>query len=255
MSLKPLILQKSRDALMKQSAFRLSILGKDETLTKDGIEIILKFFDKKLVKENRFDINSTKDPLAPPFDQNLYVSKIYNYHVLINKFMQLEGHVLFSSEDSSYQQDKPLEGSDFNIISKILEDFDGKGIAYYNCGKKSGCSQMHKHIQYAPLQNNPLIDAMKNDKKLPFEYYKKDVDMYDPRCIMNVYSELLKNVTSTTDHNFIVSCGIAVVVPRHNRLNKYGDIINCVAIAGNVLVPDEERVEVKNDPFSLFYDI
>jgi ATP adenylyltransferase/5',5'''-P-1,P-4-tetraphosphate phosphorylase II len=73
----------------------------------------------------------------------------------------------------------PLNLSDCHAMAQVLAGHEYVRIAYYNnynnynnynSGVTAGCSQLHKHIQFAPLPHNPLLDAYRPRAGLPWQY-------------------------------------------------------------------------------------
>jgi len=100
------------------------------------------------------------DPFAPPLEEDLVVEhNLTEKHSLIfNKFPVTKNHVLIITKDFEHQS-AALNSDDMQAIvltMKIVEN----GFIFYNCGKNSGASQVHKHVQCFPETNFPT-------KKLP----------------------------------------------------------------------------------------
>jgi len=72
--------------------------------------------------------------------------------------MHKPGHIVVSAHDRQNVQEKPLCKYDFVDIENLINSF-GTGAAYYTSGLESGCTQLHKHLQFTPLPEMPLLNA------------------------------------------------------------------------------------------------
>ena len=170
MSLKNLILSQSKIAIDKKSAFSLNLTSAPRIVKDFNIGFLFKYYNPDLTEAISKPPQKYKvDPLLPPFDPNLFITQTEANYFLVNKFMHMPGHIVISSKDPKDQQGQPATLKDFIDIEKILNSFQC-GIAYYNSGIESGCTQLHKHLQFAPLTKTPLLDAMAEKRKLPFVY-------------------------------------------------------------------------------------
>ncbi|GJJ06356.1 hypothetical protein Clacol_000547 [Clathrus columnatus] len=115
------------------------------------------------------------DPFAPPYETQLYIGELEEdeekYVVLLNKFSVVPRHFLLVSKEYR-SQTSPLSPSDLLQSYWLLlaaKQIDQSLIAFYNCGDASGASQLHKHIQFIPIEGD-----------LPIEKLAKLVDIGKP---------------------------------------------------------------------------
>lgn len=249
-SLKEKVFEAAKNALEHEAAFFIDARESPRIVTDNGIDFEFRTFNFNLKSLPKPNEKPQKDPLLPPFDDYLFVGNIFRRNIIINKFMIEIGHVVISSENPNDTQGMQLDLDDFQAISYFMNEFNC-GICYYNCGEKSGCSQGHKHIQYAPLDHLPLLTAMKEGKALPYEYKSIPLTDYSPKAIEDAYLELIKFYSH--DNNFIVGQGCAVIVPRREARNRVNLLVNCLGVCGILFELPESKVDVK--PFQLLYDV
>lgn len=258
MSLRSLIESKSRTALQNKSAFYLIAQDRSMFVRDCGVDFQFQFYDMKLLnffsKKSKNNTNK-RDPLLPPFCSDLHVCDIGDHHVLINKFMQRICHVVLSSKDKDAKQGDDLFGSDFVILGKMLEEYEGKGIAYYNAGINSGASQKHKHLQFMPNIEGNVLNAMGDNANLPFVYHALKLRNMKPKEIKDAYKELCLMGSFDKQHNsynFMISNNIAAYVPRTRSLSKNHVLINSISMSGILSI--WEWNPPKN-PMSLLSDV
>lgn len=260
MSLKEQILSTAQKALKAKSAFPLYISRYDK-VNDQGFTFIFHYYDSKLKEYLNVLPTERKDnPLLPPFDPNLHVCDLTNgsrHHVIINKYMQCEGHIVLSSMDKEAKQGSKLTLQDFKAFEEIFQNFNDEGMLYYNSGLNSGCSQLHKHLQYTPVEELPILDAM-IDKKLPIYYHVLDVEKTKANKMLSVYNELLKlskNDPIHDSYNFIISRGKAFYIPRKKSFHKSGMVLNSFAISGNFSMWEDSDQSIKNQALSILEDV
>jgi ATP adenylyltransferase/5',5'''-P-1,P-4-tetraphosphate phosphorylase II len=160
------------------------------------------------------------------------------------------GHVVISSAVRSASQGDPLDLSDCDALAQVWRGFGERGLLYYNAGVLSGCSQLHKHMQFAPLSECPLIDAMGRGEKLPYRYYAEKVDAKDGEAILSVYEQLRKVADWNGDYNFVISNGIAALVPRREPIYK-GLIVNGIGVAGHLMLWVGQNHSAETEPLDI----
>jgi ATP adenylyltransferase len=97
-----------------------------------------------------------------PFDPRMQVFRVGSaHHLLLNKFSVVENHSLLITDTFEWQHDHMSLG-DFAALACLFRH-GLTFLAFYNCGKDSGASQPHRHIQFLPLpmpHGLPLDDAV-----------------------------------------------------------------------------------------------
>ena len=254
MSLKKIILKQAKKALDAKSAYLLTYPDRTRIVTEFNVPFIYKQYNTKLLNSiSNPPQKYKKDPLLPPFDDNIYVTSTDTNYILINKFMQVPGHIVLSSKDPNEEQGNPLNRGDFIDMEKILSSFE-YGIAYYNSGLKSGCSQLHKHTQFTPLEKTPLFDAMKKKMKLPFVYRVEHFNnKIDANSIESAYKQLVKNLPSDC-FNFIVDKKCACVIPRIKEMDRNGIVVNSIVMSGTITTWPEIDPSVYKHPMKTVLD-
>ncbi|KAK1590758.1 ATP adenylyltransferase [Colletotrichum navitas] len=85
-------------------------------------------------------------------------------HVLsFNKFCAYRPHLMLVTADGRRRQFEALDGADLGAAREVLMGLHRRGggggggggvgqeyLAIFNCGKKGGCSRLHKHMQVIP---------------------------------------------------------------------------------------------------------
>ncbi|KAI0254039.1 ATP adenylyltransferase-domain-containing protein [Lactifluus subvellereus] len=115
-------------------------------------------------KEKRTDV------FKPPYNPNLYVGELQDegegteYVVLLNKYSVVEEHFLMVTKEFQ-SQTSPLYPCDLVQAYLLLRAARKVGkhlFAFYNCGDRSGASQLHKHLQFLPIQDEdgPPIERL-----------------------------------------------------------------------------------------------
>ena len=254
MSLKRDILKQAKIALDSKSAYLLTYTDRTKIVKENNVPFIYKQYNTQLLNSiSNPPQKYKKDPLLPPFDDNLLVKATDTNYIIKNKFMQVPGHVVMSSKDPSEDQGNPLNHGDFLDIEKILTSFEN-GIAYYNSGLKSGCSQLHKHTQFTPLEKTPLFDAMKKEMKLPFLYRVEHFNnKITANSIESAYKQLIKNLPADC-FNFIVDKTCACVVPRIKEFDRNGIVINSIVMSGTITTWPDIDPKVLEHPMRTVLD-
>lgn len=260
MSLKQKILDCAKIALNSKNAFHL-FLPKIDITNDHGLKFIFHYYDSSLLKYISTRPTERRDsPLVPPFDPDLYVCDLTegaHHHLIINKFMQCEGHIVLSSIDKNAKQGSDLDIRDFNAFEQVFQSFNDEGMLYYNSGLNSGCSQLHKHLQYTPIKELPMLDAM-IDKKVPIHYHILDIDKITAERMMDAYNELLhmsKNDPPHDSYNLIISKGKAFYIPRKECQHKTGIVINSFSMSGNFSIFQWSDPLIKKEPLSIIKEV
>ena len=94
-----------------------------------------------------------KSPFLRPIENGILICALSETHnLLFNKFNVMKNHVLICTKYFE-SQEEPLTQIDLDAVQQVLSAFesdvgDEKGsLAFFNCGKNSGFSQPHKHVQ------------------------------------------------------------------------------------------------------------
>jgi ATP adenylyltransferase/5',5'''-P-1,P-4-tetraphosphate phosphorylase II len=258
MGLSGLVLARAREAISKRAAFRLFLSGSPQTRLDCGVQFIFHEYNASLLASlSNPPQKYAKDPLLPPFDAHLHVTDLPGHHVLVNKFMHEPGHIVLSSIDPSAAQGAPLGRADFGALSAVLTSF-GTGVGYYNCGIESGCTQLHKHIQFAPLAQAPLFDAMAARQALPFVYRSTEMAGMRPEDIRDAYLRLIDEAGVGADgaqYNFIVRNARAALVPRRKAQHPCGILVNSIGMCGQLSVWEWSDPIIMKRPMSVIADL
>jgi ATP adenylyltransferase/5',5'''-P-1,P-4-tetraphosphate phosphorylase II len=165
------------------------------------------------------------------------------------------GHLVISSADPRATQEEHLNLSDCHALSQLITGTDGKGLAYYNCGLETGCSQMHKHMQYAPLTHNPVFEAMKRGVTLPWRYFTRRLGDFQPADILKAYRECLEAAKHKGSYNVAIADGVLAMVPRRLSYHAWGVSLNALGVCGHIFAYEDGNQLVEQKPFQLFTDL
>ncbi|KAF8197845.1 ATP adenylyltransferase-domain-containing protein [Pholiota molesta] len=244
------------------------------------------------------DKQKLSDPFSPPYSNNLYIGDLKDeesqeeFTILLNKYSIVPQHFLMVTKEFK-PQTSPLSPSELVQAYSILSAARKGGrrfFAFYNCGKNSGASQAHKHIQFLPLLNNedgpPLeLTARKAQISFPDRPFSlnhlsfanhcfrlpSQIHTYGPEqlemALAQAFLQLLDLAISTIRHdeayppgtpsyNVILTLEHLYIVPRSKDeyiLKETGEKIsvNALGFAGMMLVKNDEELEaVKKESMS-----
>lgn len=156
-----------RESLKARTSFMLFQKSKEKIVLDEGFHFCIHYFDEtNYVHHNGVQKHeSSKEPLLPPYPPHCFVSHLTNnsanHYCFINLYQTSLGHIVISCANPSSKQTENLNKSDCTALSQVIQGYNRTGIAYFNYGLESGCSQMHKHMQYTTLTYNPIFNEMK----------------------------------------------------------------------------------------------
>ncbi|RKP26510.1 HIT-like domain-containing protein [Syncephalis pseudoplumigaleata] len=111
-----------------------------------------------------------------PYDRALLVEELKEHVVLLNKYCVIPGHIILATK-AFVPQTNPPDVADFTAVWYCMRRAQTRPfITFYNCGKESGASQPHKHLQLLPMEsddiNSPpifkLIEQVPSHPDVPF---------------------------------------------------------------------------------------
>ena len=263
-------IQCAKNCLNAKTAFRLILQNKDKIVFDKNIPFLFHYYDSQIYTHHKpVERHETNDPLLPPYPPFREVihlqEKKANHYVFINILMVALGHVVISSANPRSFQGEPLNISDCSALSQVIQGFNNEGIAYYNCGVNSGCSQMHKHVQFVPYTNNPLFSAMtKNciksevllNEKFNFQNYSFPLKNYSPHEILNGYNQLLEKSKWKGDYNFLVTNNKAILIPRKCANHPIYDVnISSLDLAGHFFIWENDNKNILKEPLKIIHDV
>lgn len=248
-----------------------------EILEENNIPFIIRIVDnlnrkdKAKKKQNKTQKKNPNFNPFLPYEKNLFVGDISDTHlVILNKYNVVDHHCLIITRAFESQNDL-LNYNDFYALWTLLKQI--KGLGFYNCGRLSGASQPHKHLQLIPeffadsIHNIPFNSLILNhrefEKKVSINTLKYNHRiMYFHPSILNknveeiakitteYYRQILRdlgiesiNNKAAKDYNLLITQAWIKVVPRSQE--KYGSIsINSLGFAGAFLVRNEEQLQI-----------
>ncbi|KAI9292887.1 HIT-like protein [Neoconidiobolus thromboides FSU 785] len=226
-------------------------------------------------KEPTNPVKSTFKNTNPflPCDPDLLISDtLYpNHNLVLNKFCVVPGHILLTTKEYE-SQDIPLNVVDFEALIDLMVNYGpDKLLAFFNCGKNSGASQPHKHIQLIPLSiNEPPIkyslDKLMRDLEhgtiaykiyelsdLPYSHrivkLSDSVSNTSPTTIFNFYNLMIQQLKSDSmlHHNLTLFNNYIYVLPRkeaHFILENEIFSINSLGSVHMIMAKDETQLNL-----------
>lgn len=258
MSMAVRALECARKSLIARTAFNLFLQDKEKTVRDGGHDFTFHYFDTSVYDRRHPYPARASDPLLPPYPAHTHVARLTggaDHHVFINLFMVAPGHVVISSADPSHAQGDDLNGRDCAALSQVIRGFGRRGIAYYNSGWASGCSQPHKHMQFAPLLRNPLFSAMRSGARLPFRYFAAELGDDSPAHIERAYCDLMARARHCGAYNFMIADGAAVLVPRRRAAHELGISVNSLGVAGHFFLFEDSSPRIERMPLRILTDL
>ncbi|SCU98788.1 LAME_0G00562g1_1 [Lachancea meyersii CBS 8951] len=250
--------------------------------SESGFQYVVTHAPSLLKKPERADAEASKrNPFAEPEPELTVCEDLYDlgqYKLLLNKFPVVPEHLLLVTREVK-PQTAPLEPQDLLTSYRLLQDLDDedeqvRNLIFYNCGKTSGSSQDHKHLQMLRWPKNfvafqdrlcsgkeHFIPDMRSeplqDKKLSFAHFVVPLPE-DPEAVtedllaMTFVSLLQRTLTFFQDwtnerpnletgYNVLMTRQWLCLVPRSQSKSNELDIgFNATGYAGLVLVKHEE---------------
>lgn len=235
-----------------------------EPLQQAGVEFQIRLATKLEIKRK---VTQARPPDFDPFlpyEEALFVCDARSDHVvLFNKFNVIERHLLVVTREFVHQ-DEPLDEPDFAALSWCWARFDG--LAFYNCGKVSGASQRHKHLQlvprlcedrHAPVEARLDLDAGRVE---PFSFRHRVAALpgsATPADLRDVYETLMRATGATgRPYNLLATPRWMMVVPRR-REHSGPASINALGFAGSLFVRNEEELAMVRErgPLAILDDV
>jgi ATP adenylyltransferase/5',5'''-P-1,P-4-tetraphosphate phosphorylase II len=248
----------SEACLKSGNAFRL-FLPNQKRVVDQSLVFIIHYFNKTLYPRHApIARHTTRDPLLPPYPPDVEIAHLQNgadHYAFVNRGMIVPGHIVVSSADHRATQDEHLNLKDCSAFAQVLKGYGNKGIAYFNRGVQSGCSQMHKHLQCAPLTDNPLFDAMRLKRHLPWKYFSMELYDIQANDILKVYQEGLQKLKHNGSYNVIISRGVMAIVPRRKADHPCGVSANSLGVSGHLFAWEGENLFAEEHPAQLLTDL
>lgn len=252
-------LEHSIQCIKAKTAYMLFLEGKEKVFSERGVNVVYHFYDPSIyTQHNPVARHKKNDPLLPPYPKYREIAHLQNgagHYVFVNINMVTLGHVVVSSDDPNACQEDPLNEKDFHAFSQVIRGFDRKGIAFFNHGLESGCSQYHKHFQFAPLTYNPVFDLMAKGFPLKYQYFTHFLKDDRPIDIACAYNDLVKRANPKGSYNFLISNGVAVLVPRKKATHSCGLNVNSLGVAGHFYAWEKDDQWERDHPLTILEDL
>jgi len=268
------------DAIARRSGSIVCFESTTEVVSDGGLQWIIRFAPS-LMKKPSISTSEAKLSFFDPFDEknldrNVYIDTLFGTHnLLLNKFCVLPLHVVLVTKVFQYQ-DQSLNEIDFRAIWHIMTNLDP--IVFFNCGKNSGASQPHKHIQAIPLSSfgddisdsilSPELVLLKNregnndlfripqflfrhicckiEQGLNKQLTTRGIEEFLTGCYQELLTENLENEMQS--YNFIMTRKWMLLVPRsrENFISKNSITIslNSLAFIRLLLAKNEDELQL-----------
>ncbi|KAF4993184.1 hypothetical protein FGRMN_6669 [Fusarium graminum] len=227
---------------------------------------------RQLMEEDQNNISPNVRSLRPgsDVDTNGYEigdSGSDNHFLIANKFCFSRPHFMMLTSDGYRRQHEPLYQSDLEAAWRrliCLNDATNDYVVFFNCGKDSGCSRLHKHLQLMPLPATGftvdfLNSSSKEEPRIPFEwfYHRFESDTVTPLSLVETYDRLLQQATAVwkdsvgqdlldgyaCPHNVVFTARWMVVIPRRRAaINKEAGV-NSLGMLGIIAVATESEID------------
>ena len=266
------LLDRARDVSRRarRSGALVSLDTRLTTLCDGGVPFVVRVspnLERKRAAEAAMG-ETPQDPLAPPFEADLYVGDVSETHAaVLNKFNVLDHHLLLVTRDHA-EQTEMLDVDDYEALLVGLAGIDG--LAFYNGGPEGGASQPHKHLQVVPLSLGPegprlpvvellgqaLAEGAAQAPGLPFRHAVAPVRaewIEDPRRYAETAAETAASLGRALGHdsrvsrqpcpyNLLATRRLMWLVPR-TRAGLPGLPVNALGFAGALLAMDQAAFE------------
>lgn len=186
-----------------------------EIISEEGFNFELAYC-KTLV--HRFKVERSTPATSKPFNPFLppdpltFIAPVAPHHnLLFNKYCIAPMHLLITTMEYEPQEDL-LKLADFQAVCNTLEFYaEYEWLVFYNCGKLSGASQPHKHIQMFPISAH-LFDV---PSLFPENHIliKQDTNGLAESCYQ-AYMHLVRDLPSGTSMNVLFTKNWLLVIPR-----------------------------------------
>lgn len=254
MSLKEKILTHAKLSLNAKTANYF--FNKTEPVFDQGFKFYLHYYDPATYGGDHPPTKLAVDPLEPPYPKNTFVGHLGNgaaHWIKINKSSFKDGHIVISADSCGPQQGDLLSDVDFSALSQVMLDFGNTGIGYYNSGVQSGCSQLHKHVQYIPHDDHPILDSVLSGNS-PYLEYHKPIEWYTHESIKDAYQDLIsrmkcgKYADDIKHYNFVLSKHAAFIIPRKLARHPLGITVNSLGVSGHFFLWEKDSDPIKKSP-------
>ncbi|EHK20458.1 uncharacterized protein TRIVIDRAFT_48895 [Trichoderma virens Gv29-8] len=227
---------------------------------------------QQLLAEGQNGISLNLKPQRPgsDIDTNGYEigdSSGSSHFLIANKFCFSRPHLMMLTCDGNRRQHEPLDENDLEAAWTALlalNDAARDYVVFYNCGKNSGCSRLHKHMQLMPLPADGFAAAFLNsnavkEPRVPFQwFYHRFVDRpITPATLASIYARLLQQATEAWEnsagdavpdgeacpHNMAFTSRWMVVIPRRRAAVNKEAGVNSLGMLGVIAVATEREID------------
>lgn len=240
-------------------AFLLFLPGKVDHVQQDGYNFLFHYYNPHVNNtSSNPPVVEKRDRLMPPYEPHIELGHFKkngaSHFLILNRYQFAPGHLIMVLDDQSELQGSPLMPHDYSMLSQVIPQLNEKGLFYYNGGVDAGCTQYHKHMQFVPSYENPLLQTILEGKRLPIKYFKYPLSDYRASTIGYAYNKLLEQMNHSGSYNFIISRKTAMIFPRRQARHNSGVLVNSMGCLGHFFVWNYNCENAKKDPVAILKD-
>ena len=260
------LIENFKEALkLGQSEFLFQEQKEEKIRDKSGLDFYVHYYNpKKYIGPAPPPTRQNTDPLSPPYDRKgtvIHLTGGPGHYVLPNKDLFKFGHIVLSSDNPDDNQGDELNDPDFHCFADIFAEFGNHGIGYYNSYIAAGCSQLHKHIQFIPYEDHPILQAILDGLDMPFAVYSRRMEWFNFEQIKQAYHEVLEEAKAAKyademkAYNFILTKQTAFLIPRSTGRHPWNITINSLGVSGHLCIWETSDPRIKQNPLQVITDV
>lgn len=185
--------------------------------------------------------------------------------IVVNKFAFARPHLMLVSSDGYRRQFEPLDLIDLQATWSSIMSMSNDYVAFYNCGRDSGCSRLHKHIQLMPMPAMTFASFLDVDggkeTEVPYIWAHKRFTsgVITATNLVEIYNTLLEEATIAytkltgqksriqagvaISHNMILSKRWMVLLPRRQAAVNKEAGANALGMLGVIAVATQNEID------------
>lgn len=208
------------------------------------------------------------DPFDPPHPALLVLDQYKSdYAVVLNKFAVIPRHFLLVTREFQ-PQSAPLTPDDLDASYQLLkaanEQSGKRHIGFFNCGRDSGASVLHRHVQFLTLPDGfkPFPDELSAEgkkyedgksplthDKVTFAHFvvpihdtsKDDLGFRFSTLLSRTLTTLRQYEAKSISYNFLFTEEWFMAVPRKAEDAEKGISVNAVGTIGLLLAKGDDE--------------
>ncbi|KAI9667759.1 MAG: hypothetical protein M1821_000576 [Bathelium mastoideum] len=198
------------------------------------------------------------------YDERLVIVTFRETHILVfNLIPVIRPQLLLLTLNSYHRQHEKLYVDDIAATYQVLHQLQQPGNLYYaffNCGRDSGASRDHKHIQILPQTRKFFPEDRNYDQEdVPYRHFLQyltpeatqgaDVALYAIYDTLLAQASLslgleLASETPSIPHNVVMTMDWIVVIPRRKGNLEGISTPNAPGMMGSVWLPSPKKLDI-----------